>query len=354
MMKRDLRNSLQDLDPRIQGRRRDFGKVIPADKSNKPAMQSGKSRGLRHFARRLVRPSTMRQEDRSLTITSQVRPRRIEIWIAEAIVDRFQTGRAAIAQMTDLNRRGLIREEWQTVSRPCATRDPRGCRCHRCARSRRPAHRGCPPDRAIDHRANGTDRSRRRRARHLIAIDAKRLAVVLPEQREKIVTDDVLAKIRRDIADPQWTLRRTVVQVLRDLRLERFGMAPIPLQAFLENALRRGCGMKTETIDDVAMGLGAAGRQCECAPVPLERLVYLSLVPGIGHPGYCRSRSERGSNPRLRAKPRWQSRLHRKREGHWRDCSGHSHHPDQAQRPFDKRRLLPLQRPEAYKAFPRL
>ncbi len=35
--------------------------------------------------------------------------------------------------------------------------------------------------------------------------------------------------------------------------------------------------MKTEAIDDVAMGLGAAGRQCERAPVPFERLVYLSL-----------------------------------------------------------------------------
>ena len=61
--------------------------------------------------------------------------------------------------------------------------------------------------------------------------------VVFAEKAAQVESDSMLAKVRRDIADPQATIGSTVVGMRLNRPCQRFGELPVPAAVFFVDGL---------------------------------------------------------------------------------------------------------------------
>ena len=220
---------------RFQGRQRIDGNI--------PAVQ------------RIVAPEAVGQANRLLAVDRFIHARRIEVRIAQAVVDRAQSRAAGIARERHLHRGGLAGEDQQAVV----------------GRVQRQVHQDVDPVLAdlLGHLLVGEAddvapaigvllklAGHRIGTEHLgIADDLELPAIVLLEQRQEISADDVVSEIRRDIADPQAPVGAAVVGMGLNELPQRLGMLAVPAAMFLGDGLGVVSGMKVQGVDEIAVGV---------------------------------------------------------------------------------------------------
>ncbi len=102
--------------------------------------------------------------------------------------------------------------------------------------------------------------------------------IVLAKEGQEILTDDMPAKVGRNVSDAQPAARVTVVVVKSNAWLQGQGMLAVPLKILGQNASGVVVGMKIDGADEIAMQVRRRGRQGNSLAEALEGVVDAALV----------------------------------------------------------------------------
>ena len=128
-------------------------------------------------------------------------------------------------------------------------------------------------------------RSRAKALRESVGIGDLRIAEyfkivrIMPgKEREKIVADDMLSEIGRDVADPQAALGRAVVGVGPDELPQRLGVLLVPAAIFFGDGSSIEARMKMERVDQITVGFVVGGLESDRSAEGRYGLIKLTVV----------------------------------------------------------------------------
>ena len=213
-----------------------------------------------------------------LGVERLIRARRIEVRIAEPVVDRSKSRASRVAGESHLHRGGLPRKDGETVAGhvqgqihedvdPVVADELRnfgfGSACDIAPDV------GC----LLESPGEGIRLGDGRIAEHFES------RVVVPRKNgQDVSADDVVAEIRRDIADPQAALRSAIIAVRLDEPTPWLCVLLVPLVEFLAERFWIGAGMKEETVGEIAMGSGIVGFQRDGLTISGDGFFQMPLV----------------------------------------------------------------------------
>jgi hypothetical protein len=105
---------------------------------------------------------------------------------------------------------------------------------------------------------------------------------MLAKQREKVLCDNVLAKIRRNISNPQSTIGAAVILVRLNILAQWHGMAAIPIREFARNRMIIKSGVIVQRKDEIGVGLRRARIENDRLAIGLDGPIHLASLTQEG------------------------------------------------------------------------